>query len=161
LWVLRLSDRKAQPFLRTRFNELSPMFSPDGLWLAYATDESGRSEIYVQPYPGPGGKWQVSIEGGHEPRWNPNGRELFYRQGNKMMAVDVMTQGTFSAGKPKMLFEAPYGPAPGLGLSNYDVSADGQRFLMLKPGEQQAQTATQISVVLNWFEELKRKVPVK
>ena len=77
--MLRLSDRKAQPFLRTPFNETAPRFSPDGRWLAYISDESGRFEIYVQPYPGPGGKWQISTEGGTEPVWNPNGRELFYR----------------------------------------------------------------------------------
>ena len=71
IWVLRLSDRKAQPFLRTPFNEAAPRFSPDGRWLAYISDESGRFEIYVQPYPGPGGKWQISTEGGTEPVWNP------------------------------------------------------------------------------------------
>ncbi len=84
----------------------------------------------MQPYPGSGGKYQISTEGGTEPVWNPNGRELFYRNGNKMMAVNVTTQPTFSAGKPTMLFEGYL-----LGtqrLPNYDVSADGQRFLMLK-----------------------------
>ena len=75
IWVLRLGDRKAQPFLRTPFNEGAPRFSPDGRWLAYVSDESGRYEIYVQPYPGPGGKWQISTEGGTEPLWNRNGRE--------------------------------------------------------------------------------------
>src|SRR5262249_55155602 len=75
IWVLRLSDRKTQPFLRTRFNESGARFSPDGHWLAYFSNESGRNEIYVQPYPGPGGKWQLSTEGGTEPIWNPNGRE--------------------------------------------------------------------------------------
>jgi Tol biopolymer transport system component/predicted Ser/Thr protein kinase len=82
IWVLRMSDRKAQPFLRTPFTEGAPRFSPDGRWLAYVSDESGRFEIYVQPYPGPGGKWQISTEGGTEPMWNPNGRELFYRSGD-------------------------------------------------------------------------------
>ena len=112
IWVLRLSDRKAQPFLRTPFNESAPRFSPDGRWLAYVSDESGRYEIYVQPYPGPGGKWQISTEGGTEPVWNPNGRELFYRSGDKMMAVDIATQPGFAAGKPRMLFEGPYVPTP-------------------------------------------------
>ena len=106
--MLRMSDRKAQPFLRTPFNEAAPRFSPDGRWLAYISDESGRYEIYVQPYPGPGGKWQISTEGGTEPVWNPNGRELFYRNGDKMMAVDIATQPGFSAGKPRMLFEGQY-----------------------------------------------------
>jgi len=174
LWVLPLSDppaslragprqagaedRKAQPFLRTQFSEGAPRFSPDGRWLAYVSDESGRIEVYLQPYPGPGAKWQISTEGGTEPVWNPNGRGLFYRQGNKMMAVDVTTQPIFSAGRPKMLFEGPYVPAPAL-LPDYDVSPDGQRFLMLKPAESQASAPTQIHVVLNWFEELKKRVP--
>jgi eukaryotic-like serine/threonine-protein kinase len=157
IWVLRMGDRKAQPFLRTRFNETEPRFSPDGRWLAYISDESGRFEIYVQAYPGPGGKWQISTEGGTEPVWNPNGRELFYRSGDKMMAVDITTQAGFAAGKPRMLFEGGYEPAP-VPNFNYDVSLDGQRFLMLKPSES-AQAPTQINVVLNWFEELKRRVP--
>jgi serine/threonine protein kinase/Tol biopolymer transport system component len=158
IWVLRLSDRKAQPFLRTRFNETAPRFSPDGRWLAYVSDESGRFEIYVQPYPGPGGKWQISTEGAMDPVWNPNGRELFYRSGNKMMAVDIATQPSFVAGKPRMLFEGPY-VLPSVPISNYDVSPDGQRFLMLKPSEAGEAAPTQINVVLNWFEELKRRVP--
>jgi serine/threonine-protein kinase len=158
LWILRLSDRKPQPFLRTTFNESVPWFSPDGRWLAYVSDESGRYEVYVQPYPGPGAKSQVSTEGGTEPAWNPNGRELFYRTGSKMMAVDVTTQASFSAGKPRMLFEGPYVPT-GVTHPNYDVSPDGKRFLMVKESEQAQAAPTQINVVLNWFEELKQKVP--
>jgi hypothetical protein len=166
IWVLRLGDpsagsgqvRKAQPFLRTPFLESAPQFSPDGRWLAYISDESGHREIYVQPYPGPGGKWQISTEGGTEPVWNPNGRELFYRSGDKMMAVDIATQPSFAAGKPRMLFEGPYAPTPAT-FPNYDVSPDGQRFLMLKPSEQGQAVPTQINVVLNWFEELKQKAP--
>jgi serine/threonine-protein kinase len=156
IWVLRMGDRKMQPFLRTRFDESVPRFSPDGRWLAYTSDASGREEVYVQPYPGPGEKWPISTDGGTEPVWNPNGRELFYRTGNKMMAVDIATQPSFAAGKARMLFEGRYEPGP-LQLANYDVSSDGQRFLMLKPIEQAA--PTQINVVLNWFEELKRRVP--
>jgi len=158
IMVLRLGDRKVQPFLQTPFNETSPRFSPDGRWLAYISDESGRFEIYVQPYPGPGGKWQISTEGGTEPLWNPNGRELFYRSGDKIMAAEIITQPSFSAGKSKILFGGPYQPTPAT-LTNYDVSPDGQRFLMLKPTEQAEAAPTQINVVLNWFEELKRRVP--
>jgi Tol biopolymer transport system component len=157
IWVLRLGERKAEPFLRTPFNEGAPRFSPDGRWLAYISDESGRYEVYVQPYPGPGGKWQISTEGGTEPVWNPNGRELFYRSGDKMLAVDITTQPGFAAGNPRMLFEGPYELSP-VQIAQYDVSPDGQRFLMLKPSEQEA-APTQINVVLNWFEELKRRVP--
>jgi len=158
IWVLRLSDRRAQPFLQTQFNEGAPRFSPDGRWLAYVSDESGRYEVYVQPYPGPGGKWQISTDGGTEPVWNRNGRELFYRSGDKMMAVDIATQPSFAAGKPRMLFEGQYVPTPAT-FPDYDVSPDGQRFLMVKPSEQAGAAPTQINVVLNWFEELKQKVP--
>ena len=154
IWVLGLSNRKAQPFLQTRFSERDARFSPDGRWLAYTTNDSGRAEIYIQPYPGPGGKWQISAEGGALPEWNRNGRELFYRNIDKMMAVDITAQPTFTAGKPRMLFE-------GQGVTaDYDVSADGQRFLMVKESEQTT-SVTQFSVVLNWFEELKRRVPAQ
>jgi len=158
IWVLRLSDRKPQPFLQTTFNESVPRFSPDGHWLAYISNESGRFEVYVQPYPGPGGKLQISTEGGTEPVWNRNGRELFYRSGDKMMAVDISTKPNFAAGKARMLFEGRYERTPATS-PNYDVSPDGQRFLMLKPSQQEAPAPTQINVVLNWFEELKRRAP--
>ena len=112
----------------------------------------------MQPYPGPGGKSQISTEGGMEPVWNPKGGELFYRIGDRMMAVEVTTQPSFHAGKPRVLFEGRYEPTPATG-PNYDVAPDGQRFLMLKPSEQEAAAPNQIDVVLNWFEELKRRVP--
>lgn len=159
VWILPLQDRKPQLFDRGQTNETAPRFSPDGHWIAYTSLESGRSEVYVRPYPGPGGKYQISSEGGREPVWNPKGRELFYRAGNKMMAVEVTTQGAFSWGKPRALFEGAYVTTP-RSLPNYDVSPDGQRFLMLKATEQ-AQASTQINVVLNWFEELKRRVPTQ
>jgi Tol biopolymer transport system component len=157
--VLHLGDHKEEQFLATPFDEGAPQFSPDGRWLAYVSNESGRYEIYVQPYPGPGGKWQISTEGGTEPVWNPNGRELFYRSGDKMMAVDVATQPSFTVGKAHVLFEGPYQPS-WTSAQNYDVSPDGQRFLMLKPVESTEAAPTQINVVLNWFEELKRRVPI-
>jgi serine/threonine-protein kinase len=157
IWVLRLSDNKSEPFLQTQFNEGGPQFSPDGGWLAYASDESGHWEIYVRPYPGPGGKLPISTEGGKEPLWNRNAKELFYRNGDKMMAVGVTMQPTFSAGKPELLFERHYRPT-NASLPQYDVSPDGQRFLMMKEvGEDPS--ASQINIVQNWFEELKQKVP--
>ena len=131
--MLRMSDHKVEPFLRTPFNETQPRFSP-------------------------GGKWQISTDGGTEAVWNPNGRELFYRSGDRMMAADIATQPNFSAGKPKILFERPYELNEG-NNANYAVSPDGQRFLMLKPTEQELAAPAQINVVLNWFEELKQKVP--
>jgi eukaryotic-like serine/threonine-protein kinase len=153
LFVYRIGDRKVETFLQTRFNEIAPRFSPDGRWLAYASDESGRNEVYVQPYPGPGGKWQISTEGGTEPVWARNG-ELFYRNGDKMMAVGTNTKANFSADTPKVLFEGHY--ATYNTIPAYDVTPDGQRFLLAKTAEQGPQ---EISVVLNWFEELKQKVP--
>jgi Tol biopolymer transport system component len=156
VWVFSMNDHKARPLLSTPFNETAPQFSPDGRWLAYASDESGRYEIYVQPYPGPGGKWQVSTEGGTEPVWARNG-ELFYRNGEKMMAVTTTLKPSFSAGKPNVLFQGQYVPSLAT-MPNYDVTPDGQRFLMVKASEQDA-SATQINVVLNWFEELNQRVP--
>ena len=158
IWVASVKDRKRSLFLATPATEGAPRFSPDGRWIAYVSDESGRPETYVQPYPGPGGKWQISTDGGIEPAWNPNGRELFYRSGGRMMAVPVATQPAFSVGRPTMLFEGEYlaSPFPQTGVI-YDVTPDGQRFLMIK--DVQAASATQINVVVNWFEELKRLVP--
>jgi serine/threonine-protein kinase len=160
IWILKLSDREAQPFLRTPYEDTAPRFSPDGKWLAYSSDESGQREIYVQPYPGLGGKWQISNDGGQEPVWNPKGGELFYRSGSKIMAVDFDTSSGVSVGKPRMLFEGPYLPTA-TSFPWYDVSPDGQRFLMLKPVDSAASAPTQINVVLNWHQELLQKVPVK
>ena len=154
IYILPLQDRKPHVFAESQTYESAPSFSPDGKWIVYVSNESGRNEVYVRPYPGPGGRWQISTEGGTEPVWNPKGRELFYRQGPKMMAVDYQAQPTFSEGKPHMLFEGPFAPSP-RSSPNYDVSPDGQRFLMLKAGEQ---SAGEINVVLNWPEQLKQKL---
>jgi Tol biopolymer transport system component len=161
IWVLKHEgDRRPHPFLQTPFNEGAPMFSPDGRWLAYQSDESGRLEIYVRSFPGPGGKWPISTEGGTEPVWARNGRELFYRNGDKMMAAAVETKPTFAAARPKLLFEGHYETGIISFQANYDVSPDGQQFLMIKPSEQES-AATQINVVLNWFEDLKHRVPTR
>jgi len=158
IWVLTIEgERKAQPFLQTPSNESAPMFAPDGRWLAYASDETGRKEIYVRPFPGPGGKYQISTEGGTEPVWARSGRELFYRNGDKMMAVAVETKPVFAAAKPRLLFEAPYEPALYTFLADYDVSPDGKRFLMVKASE--GESVAQINVVLNWSDELRRLAP--
>jgi eukaryotic-like serine/threonine-protein kinase len=153
IWTFRLGDRKAAPFLQTRFNEIGPRFSPDGHWLAYASDESGRFEVYVQPYPGPGGKWQISTEGGTEPIWVRNG-ELFYRNGDKLMVVQTATRPNFSASNPKLLFEGRH--ATYQSIPDYDVTADGQRFLFLTPGDEGRE---EVNVVVNWTDELTQKVP--
>jgi eukaryotic-like serine/threonine-protein kinase len=162
IWVLKLDgERKPQPFLQTPFNEGAPTFSPDGHWLAYQSDESGRQEIYVRPFPGPGGKWQISTEGGTEPMWARGGRELFYRNGDKMMVAAIETKPVFGAAKPKLLFEGLYerGIISFSIEQNYDVSPDSQRFLMIKGSEQES-VATQLNVVLNWSDEVRRLAPV-
>jgi serine/threonine-protein kinase len=144
IWVLNLKNRRPQLFLKTPYEETAPRFSPDGKWMAYSSDETGHREIYVQPYPGTGAKWQISIDGGQEPVWNPRGGELFYRSGSKIMAVDIDARSTFSASKPRMLFEGPYLQTLG-SFPFYDVSPDGQRFLMLKPVEAPTNAPTQIN----------------
>ncbi len=145
-------DRKPEIFLRSRFDEYTPVFSPDGLWIAYVSRESGQVEIYVRPFPGPRGKWQVSAGASQLPfpRWSRDGRELFYRNGNQMMVAPVRTGESFSAGTPQALFEGSFG-------FGYDVTADGQRFVMVQL-EEQAGDTTQLNFVFNWFDEVRRRV---
>jgi len=167
IWMLSLEDgaAKARPFLQTPFLKRWVEFSPDGHWLAYVSNESGRDEVYVQPYPGPGGRQQVSTEGGIQPAWVRNGRELFYTtdvpgtgRKIKMMVADVKIAPTFTAAKPRMLFEGPYWS--NIPLRGYDVAPDGRRFLMVDSKEQPpAPALAEMVLVLNWFEELKQKVP--
>ena len=136
-------------------------FSPDGRYIAYQSDESGRSEIYVRPFPRvDNGRWQVSTAGGTRPVWARSGRELFYLDAsNALTAVPVSTSGpTISVGIPAKVFDTKYAePNPS---RHYDVSADGQRFLMLKASATGDPNATPVSMVLveHWFEELKQRV---
>jgi serine/threonine protein kinase len=129
-----------------------------GHWLVYVSDEFGRNEIYIQPYFGPGGKSQISTDGGNEPVWNPNERELFYRSGANLMAVDISTRPALSIGKPRKLFAEIY-DRTNVAHPYYDVSPDGNRFLMIRPSGQGLSTLTQIVLVQNFFEELKRRAP--
>jgi Tol biopolymer transport system component len=142
--------------LQPPFLQIEPTFSPDGRWLAFASNETGRFEIYVQSFPSLGGKWEISTEGGMGPAWARNQRELFYRNGGKMMMVEVTTQPIFHADEPRILFEGHYVNDKAR-QRNYDVTPDGQRFVMVKPSEQEL-AATQINVVLNWFEDPKRRL---
>ena len=132
-------------------------FSPDGHWMAYVSNESGQFEVYVRPYPGPDRKKQVSTQGGTHPKWNRNGKELFYRVGNKMMVVDVSTSPDLTLSQPRVLFEQRYAFGSAQTIPNYDVSPDGQRFIMVKDDS----ASGRLNIVLNWFEELKRLVPTK
>jgi len=154
-------DKRPRDFLASPFNERHAAFSPDGRWMAYTSNESGRDEVYVVPFPGPGGKSQVSTAGGAMPRWNRNGRELFYLNGTKMMAVEVTTTPAFSASAPVPLFDIPPYSNPSAGTP-YDVAPDGKRFVMLKDGgASNGQDELKLRVVLNWFEELRRLAPLK
>jgi len=157
-------DRTPRPLDNSKYAQGSPKFSPDGRWLAYCSPESGKPQVYVQAFPGPGAKVQVSSDGGTDPVWKRNGGELYYRNGDSMMAVPVSTGPTFSAGRPQELWKGHYSPGmgsscggPGPTSSNYDVTADGKRFLMVKDDDQDYATSKQIVVVLGWADELRRR----
>jgi len=148
-------SRQPYSWLKTKFNEWGAVFSRDGNWIAYVSDESGQYEIYVRPLEGSSGKRQISTSGGEEVTWSPDGHTLFYRAGLTWMSVAVQTQGEFHAEAPKVMFEGPYLNVPGV---SYDVTPDGQHFIMIEENQKAAST-TQLNVVFNWFEELKRRVP--
>jgi serine/threonine-protein kinase len=141
-----------RPIVSTPAFEGGGMFSSDGRWLAYVSDESGQMQVYVRPWPGER-RWQVSTEGGTSPVWNRNGRELFYRNGNKVMAVEIEFAGADPAlSPPHLLFEHAYTYGSTITIANFDVSPDGQRFVMV----QDEPRAGRLAIVLNWTEELKR-----
>jgi Tol biopolymer transport system component len=156
IWVVG-PEGDPTPFLLTPFDERSPRLSPDGKWLAYVSNESGRDEIYVQPFPGPGRKWLISTDGGIDPVWSRDGRELFYRQGQQMMAVWTVAAADFSADRPRRLFEARFDT--GSNGPNYDVSPDGKWFVM--PRSDRAPISDALHLVLNWFNEVKARTPTE
>ena len=155
---------RVEPLVETRFQERGGIVSPDGRWLAYESDSSGRFEIYVRPFPNVGdGQWQVSTAGGVQPLWARNGRELFFVAPDEaLMTVPVeLRSASWTAGTPTKLLEGRYYTGGGTQFSrHYDVTPDGQRFLVLKESGDEASTSQNISVVQNWTEELKRLVPV-
>jgi serine/threonine-protein kinase len=135
------------------------MLSPDDQWLAYVSNESGREEVYVRPFPGLAGRVQVSTEGGTEPMWPKDGSELFYRNGDKMMTVAIASEPDLALGKPNLLFEGRYQSGVAVDeftSTNYDAAPDG-RFVMIRSKEGSA--PAQIHMVPNWFVELKRLAP--
>ena len=159
VYVLSLRGAfQPRPVVKTPAYEGGPQFSHDGRWMAYTSDESGQMQVYIRPFPDPERRWQVSTDGGTQPLWNPNGKEIFYRHGNKMMAVDVSTRtrGDLTLSQPRQLFEQRY-VFQNVSLANYAVSPDGQRFLMVKDEA----GSGRLNVVLNWHEELKQRVPTK
>jgi DNA-binding winged helix-turn-helix (wHTH) protein/Tol biopolymer transport system component len=157
IWLLHLDGKPAaRLFLQTPFDEESPALSPDGQWLAYDSDESGRPEVYVRPVVAADRKWQLSIDGGDRPRWSGDGRRIVFRSGRRMMAVDVTTVASFAPGSPRVLFEGEFEPG-GTSTANYDVTADGRRLLMIKPAATSS-TPSRLVVVENWFAELQEKL---
>jgi serine/threonine protein kinase/WD40 repeat protein len=146
--------RLPRPFVRTRSDELVGRFSPDGRWVAYQSNDSGTWQVFVRPYPGPGARWQISNEGGTEPRWSRSGRGIFYRHANRLMVVDVTTAPTFVAGRPRPLFEL----IPFDATYSYDVAPGDQRFLMIRRDPDEF-GPVHVNVVLNWFTELRKRVP--
>jgi serine/threonine-protein kinase len=154
-------QRKTEPLVHTTFSEENGELSPDGRWLAYQSNESGQYEVYVRPFPNvDSGHWQISTSGGTAPVWARSGRELFYRDGTHAVTAVPIVGPNFSAGIPIKLFDGRYFAATG---RTYDVSPDGQRFLMIKDNAAGDQTSTLASmvVVFNWVEELKARVPTK
>ena len=150
-------DDKRNPFvfLQTEFNESRAAFSPDGRWIAYQSDESGRQEVYIRPFPGPGGKWQVSTGGGTRPRWRGDGKELFfYRTDGMIMAAPIkIGPASIDADSERPLFRInPYG---GGGWDIYDVTGDGQRFLVTSQGGKI--NSLPLTLVVNWPGEIKKK----
>jgi serine/threonine-protein kinase len=158
IWIVPLAGGEPRPWLETSANEAWAEFSPDGKWMAYGSDVSGRNEVYVRPFPGPGSPYQVSVDGGYSPIWARSGRELFFVTRVEgvlhVLAADVATSPSFSAGRPRLLFKGRFGTLGG--PTGYDVSADGRRFLMVEDLGAPAQPATRLRVVLGWPEELRR-----
>jgi Tol biopolymer transport system component len=164
MFTLSLGENPAeQIFLRQPLTEEAGSISPDGKWIAYASNETGRVEVYITSYPSAGSKFPVSINGGTQPLWARNG-ELFYTSldFSRMMVVKVSTNPSLQITKPELLFEGQYQPGPGY-KAGYDVSADATRFVMIQPDVQGSSGSSrpQINFVQNWFRELKERVPVK
>ena len=163
-------DRTWEPLLNEEYSEFQPRISDDGQWMAYTSNESGRDEVYVRPFPDVN-KWRkpVSVNGGDNPLWSPDGRKLFYLNDGAVIAVTLETEPEFRLGKPVTLFHGNYvGSNPSFyrDFHVWDIHPDGKRFLMLKPLESEDQvyeTASprKINIVLNWFEELKKLAPVQ
>ena len=153
VWVLPAGG-DPESFLITPFEERAPFFSPDGRWLAYVSDRSGQNEVYMQAYPGPGSELIISTAGGTEPVWSPDSSELFYRTEDQLMVVGLADPA--SPGTPRPLWPDPYLRDPGnQAAPNYDIAADGQRFLMLRD---EGAADSEIILVQNWFEELRQRL---
>ena len=159
IWTMSLSDRKAVEVLATPAQEHHAMFSPDGHWLAYASNSSGRQEIYVRPYPiVQGTERRVSEGGGAGPVWAPDGSAIYYRGPAALMAAPTPLGPGFVPGRSRVLFSTERFRFSG-NASAFDIHPDGKRFVMVTLGDVPPPLRGQINVVFNWFEELKRRVP--
>lgn len=157
VFVLPLDGgRRARAFLQTKYEEGGAVFSPDGRFLAYTSDESGAEQIYVRRFPGPEGRWQISTSSGTEPVWSRDGRDLYFRSGDALLTSEIRTEPDFEAGKPTLLFEAPFDSAGAL-YADYDVGPNGESFVMIR--SEKETTATRIRVVENFLRELSERVP--
>jgi Tol biopolymer transport system component len=156
LWSVSWPERVAKPLLQAKWTVRNAQFSPDGRWMAYASNETGGMEIYVSPFLSANGKWQVSSAGGTEPRWRKDGKELFYRSAEgKMTAVAVTTGARFEVGSPVALFQTHRRqPVSSQDVFSYDVSGDGQRFLIATKVDET--NAAPLSVLLNWASEMEK-----
>jgi len=154
IWIAPVdSPQTARPFLATTATEIMPSVSPDGRWLAYLSNESGRMEVYVRPMPGPGARVQISTDGGSEPMWSPTGQEVFYRAGGKLMAAHIAWRGDAATVTRSALFDDSY-TSGGLGHAGYSVAPDGNHFVFMKS----AAGDSKAIVTLNWFEEVQQRM---
>ena len=161
IWIAS-RDREPEPrmFVATAVPDSGPVISPDGEWLTYHSDESGRYQIYVEPFPGGGERHQISIEGAASPVWSLDGQVIYYRRGDQILAVPVTTKPRFRPGAARVLFEGQYAFGTYRTFPNFDIAPDGKSFVMIKADEQWGK-ATEIRLVQNWFEELKRLAPTE
>lgn len=160
IWTIRM-DGKSRPELFIEAASGWPVFSPDGDWMAYVSRGTGRDEVYVRPYPEREPVHRISIDGGTRPVWSRDGRELFFRQGPRVMVVDVETEPAFRrTSRPRPLFEGPYGSSNP--VRSYDIfPPNGERFVMTRPRDVAPEPVTGINIVLNWFEELQERAPAQ
>jgi Tol biopolymer transport system component len=167
VWVLHVDGgrREAEPFVDTPYMDRAAVFSPDGSWMAYVSDKSGRDEVYARPFPGPGPEVTISVGGGDEPVWASSGREIFYRGVAELFVVSVERRGSvLNVGAPRLLFADSYRRDTGgaAAVADYDVSPEGDRFVMVEEPtalDETIEADARLRVVVNFFEELRERVP--
>jgi Tol biopolymer transport system component len=168
IYIYEIESRSLAPFRATPYDEFCPSFSPDGRWILYVSDREGRNDVYVSPADGSGGSVMVSLDGGKEPGWARSGRQVYYRtyidtpaaNVSRMWAVDVRPGPAFSAGKPKLLFESQkYGVAGTVPC--WDISLDDRRFLMVRRDDRPLRPVSELVLIQNWFEEIRRIASTK